>query len=116
MLIFNPKRIFSLRSVANPNAFLRRIGFTSSIASRFLRAEQPLVNVHNLSKVCAALNCTPNDLFEWRPDKDAPLAEKHELRSLVRDGAPPPIAEMIKDLPVEKLADLQTMIDELRNS
>lgn len=115
MLIFNPRRMFGLRGIERPNNFLVRNGFTSMIASRLLAAGLANIKVSNMGRLCELLNCTPNDLFDWRPSADAALPDNHALKALVRNEARP-LADLLKDLPAEKLADLHLMIDELRKS
>ena len=113
MLIFNPRRIFGLRGIERPNNFLVKNGFTAMIASRLLANGVTNVKVSNVGKLCELLNCTPNDLFDWKATNGMVLPENHALNALVREEAQP-LTEMLKDIPAEKLADLQAMIDELR--
>ena len=113
MLIFNPKRIFGLRGIERPNNFLVRNGFTAMIASRLLANGLPHVKVGNVGRLCELLNCTPNDLFDWKPAANTTLPENHALKTLVRED-PVHLTELLKDIPAEKLADLHAMIDELR--
>jgi hypothetical protein len=44
------------------------------------------------------------------------VPENHPLRTLTKDKTPPPISELVKDLPVEKLSRLESMINELKNA
>jgi hypothetical protein len=83
------------------------------VASRLLSYGLPNVNINNIGKLCVAMNCTPNDLFDWRPETSAPLSENHALKALIREDAVN-LAELLKDIPAEKLGDLHAMIDELR--
>ena len=83
------------------------------VASRLLSYGLPNVNINNIGRLCVAMNCTPNDLFDWKPETSTPLSENHALQALVRDD-PVDLAELLKDIPAEKLADLHAMIDELR--
>ncbi|HUR98703.1 MAG TPA: helix-turn-helix domain-containing protein [Pyrinomonadaceae bacterium] len=115
MLIFNPLRIFSLRGIDRPNKFLVNNGFTSMIASRLLTYGLPNVKVSSVGRLCRLLNCTPNDLFDWKPDASDPIPAKHPLQSLVRqESSAAHITELLKDIPLEKLPDLHAMIEELR--
>jgi hypothetical protein len=113
MLIFNPRRIFGLRGIERPNNFLVRNGFTSMIASRLLAHGASHVKVSNISRLCRLLNCSPNDLFDWKPEVSDPLPQNHPLQALVRQESAN-ITDLLKDIPLEKLPDLHAMIDELR--
>lgn len=116
MLIYNLRRIFTLRGIDKPHTFLVKNGFSPSTASNMLAYYPVVFKVKSLEKLCIALNCTPNDLFEWKPSENSDIAENHPLRSLVKEKAPPPIAQMVKDLPVEKLSELEAIINGLKNA
>jgi hypothetical protein len=112
MLTFNPRRIFRLRGIERPNNFLVKNGFTPMIASRLL-APLSNVKVSSIGRLCELLNCTPNDLFDWKAASNSPLSENHALETLVRQDTVH-LTELLKDIPAEKLADLHAMIEEFR--
>jgi DNA-binding Xre family transcriptional regulator len=114
MLFINLKRLFELRGIDKPYTFLRKNGFVAQTASSWSRGEVGYIRPKQLEKLCVALNCTPNDLFEWRADPKTVLPDTHALRTIIRDPAPKPISDMIRDVPVEKLAQLSEMIEDLK--
>lgn len=114
MLIFNPNRMFKLRGIDKPYSFLVKNGFGSTTASDIVNIRKPLVRTEYLETICYLLNCTPNDLYEWKPDNHRAVPENHPLRTLQKEEIPP-MFEVLKDLPIEKLADVQDFIRELRN-
>lgn len=115
MLIYNLQRVLALRGIDKPHAFLVKNGFAASTASNMLSFYPVVFKVKALEKLCIALNCTPNDLFEWRPSENSVIPENHSLKTLVKEKASP-IAEMVKDLPVEKLNRLEAIINDLKNA
>jgi hypothetical protein len=62
------------------------------------------------------MNCTPNDLFDWYEDSKVKLPENHPLRALERTEKIKNIRELLHDLPVEKLSQVEGLINELKNS
>src|SRR5690606_26595516 len=104
MLIYNLRRILALRGIDKPHAFLVKNGFAPSTASNMLAYYPIVFKVKSLEKLCVALRCTPNDLFEWRETEKSSVPENHPLQTLVREKVKP-IAEMVKDLPLEKLTE-----------
>lgn len=116
MLTFNPRRVFKLRNIERPSSFLVKNGFSAMAASRLLAAASPMVKIKHLESLCLLLNCTLDDLFEWKPDRDAAVPDNHPLRALSGRETPRAISDLVKDLPIKKLADLESMIDELRSS
>ena len=115
MMIFNPNRIFAMRGIDKPYSFLVKNGFGSSTASDLVNIKKPLVRTEYLERLCLLLNCTPNDLYEWKPDSGTSIAENHPLRALQKAEMPPPMSELIKDIPVEKLSEVQNLLLGLKN-
>lgn len=115
MLIFNPRRIFALRGVEKPSGFLAKNGFTAPTATKFLQAKGSMINISYLQKICLMMNCTPNDLFEWKPDATNKIEEDHALNSLRRAETVANIRELLKDLPVEKLSQVESLLVDLKN-
>lgn len=112
MLIFNPSRVMTLRGIENKIGFLVENGFVRATAVNIINGWTGLVKIEHLEKLCALLNCTPNDLFEWRAtDKSLQLSEKHQLKNLQRTAAPS-LKEMIRDVPLEKLNEITALLNE----
>ncbi len=114
MLKFNPKRILGLRGIGKPVGFLVRMGFDYPQASRFLKAASPSVKIKHIEQLCIALNCTPNDLFEWKSDGEKILADGHSLNVLNRGEGTKNLQEMVKDVPSDKLALIEDLLDALK--
>lgn len=114
MLIFNPKRIFAMRGIEKPSGFLARIGFSYPTATKFLKLESSLVKIKNIERLCIALNCTPNDLFEWQNDGKVNLPENHSLNALHKGEAPKNLQQLIKDVPADKLTQIESLLNELK--
>jgi DNA-binding Xre family transcriptional regulator len=116
MLRYNIKRVLVLRGVERPHSFLMKNGFASQTARNFVTRNVVHIKPAQIEKLCLLLHCTPNDLYEWRPDANTAVAENHPLRELKRDTPAQSFREMVKDLPVEKMRELETIINELKNA
>jgi DNA-binding Xre family transcriptional regulator len=116
MLVFNPKRIFALRGVEKPTSFLVKQGIAPSTAIKFMKAHSSMFKVSYVEMICIGMNCTPNDLFDWYEDSKVKLPENHPLRALERTEKIKNIRELLHDLPVEKLSQVEGLINELKNS
>ena len=72
MIIFNidvmlAKRKMSVTELSN------RVGITMANISILKNGKAKAVRVETLNKICAALDCQPGDILEYRPDpQDAP--------------------------------------------
>lgn len=114
MLIFNPRRALSLRGIANPHKFLAANGFINTTASNLLNGKSSFIKPEHLEKMCILLNCTPNDLFDWKPDKKNAVAENHPLNTMIRAETAHDIAEMVKELPLDQFDKVAALLKELK--
>ena len=55
-----------------------------------------------IETLCLALNCTPNDMYEWKPKKV--VAKDHALNKLNKDRLKH-FNELMSSLPFEKLLE-----------
>jgi len=115
MLYFNIRRLMDLRGIERPYKFLTKNGFASQTASNLANNLIGRITPKQMEKICLLLNCTPNDLFDWREDENMSVSESHALRSLIKEKTPS-FTQMVKDLPVEKLSELEAVINEMKNA
>lgn len=107
------RRVFALRGIDKPHTFLVKNGFAASTASNMLAYYPIVFKVKTLEKLCIALNCTPNDLFEWRDGKDDNLPDEHALNGL-RKEAVRNFTEIVKNLPLEKMSEVESFLEGLK--
>jgi len=111
MLTLDLQRLMELREIQNPRGFLVKAGFTYHAAGRLLKSE--LAELRYIEKLCVALNCTPDDLFGWVPDKGMRHAKGHALEKLAGRKRKGSIVPKLKNLPEDKLEQLHQFIDKL---
>lgn len=105
MLKLNLVRALQLRGVKSHARFLHELGFAASSVRGLLNDTFWQIKYEHLEKLCVALNCTPNDLFEWQPDASQQIAPTHSLNKLKKKN----LAQMLNDIPLEnfeRVADL----------
>lgn len=115
MLIFNPKRMFKMRGIGRPWAALVKAGLSGGTATKILNYYNTRMTVEHVERMCVLLNCTPNDLFEWRSKPNETLTEDHALNSMKREGSPEDLSELIKKIPIDKLSQLDEFVRGLQN-
>ncbi|MFA6598617.1 MAG: helix-turn-helix transcriptional regulator [Ignavibacteriaceae bacterium] len=113
MLTYNLKKHFKLRGITSPTRFLMEIGFTKQIAYNIARNNFTGLSPKHLEKLCLSLNCTPNDLMEWEPDKQIAQPEKFSLNKL-RPAQFGDLWNFAKDVPYEKMGELIAQIEEAK--
>jgi DNA-binding Xre family transcriptional regulator len=109
MLVFNLSRIMALRGVNQRFGFLVNRGFHRTIANNLANDRALNIKLAHMEKLCRLLNCTPNDLFEWKPDQNETLGETHALHALKREKTAPRISPIMKEIPLEKLDRIEDL-------
>jgi DNA-binding Xre family transcriptional regulator len=104
MIYLNITRILRLRGIDNHYHFLVKLGFAGSSARKMMDGTLE-IKLEQLEKLCVALNCTPNDLLEWRPDASQAVAETHSLNSLKR-SADRDLPKLLREIPVDKFEQI----------
>ncbi len=105
MLNFNPGRVLALRGIENPAAFMCKQGINRQTVNNLLKQQTSVVKIEHIEMLCRLLNCTPNDLFEWRGGANA-LPESHSLNNLRRNQTAQSIKEKVIDVPLEEMEKL----------
>lgn len=118
MLTLNLSNIFKARNITKPYAFLIKAGISHNLATRLVNHKVESMQFRHIELLCLLLNCEPNDLFHWIPDKSVMISEKHSLHKLKK--APfndniSAIAQLsFKQLQVlsEKIEEIKSTVDE----
>ena len=99
MLHLKLKELIEKKGQMKANKFLvKSLNISTSVAVNLLNGTQTNIQLKTISKICAALNCTPNDLFYWN-NTQTPIDDNHVLRTELT-------------LP-EKLSNWQTILNTL---
>ena len=109
MLYFNFFKLFKARNIKTPRKFLRENGLTENQAQRLLTIHTRALRLDTIEKICLALNCTPNDLLEWKPasaNLDFPETALHSLKP--KDTID--FTKIAADIPLEKLPELKSLV------
>lgn len=113
MLIFKPQKMFERRGIDKPHAALVKAGISPATATKLLGFYNVRLTIDHLERICRLLNCTPNDLFEWKPDKNEAANDNLALNALRRDHSAQNFGEIVKNIPVEKLNQIEKILREL---
>lgn len=113
MLIFKPQKMFDRRGIDTPHRALVKAGISPATATKILGSYNVRLTIDHVELICRLLNCTPNDLFEWKPDKNDVNVENLALNALRRDDSAKNFSEIVKDIPIEKLNEIEKILREL---
>ena len=113
MLYLNVKRVMRLRSIENPYKLLLDLGFAPATARNFLGNSVLRIKFEHLQRLCLTLNCTPNDLIEWKPSEKHVNAESQSLSKLNRSGEKD-ISKLLGELPIDKFEQIIDVLQDLK--
>ena len=99
-----------------PLKLLVHNGFTYHTAHRLLHNNIDSISFPHLEQLCILLNCTINDLFVWSKNKDSMVADTHPINKLSAQPSTINISQTLLQLPYDKIAQLEKLVNELRNS
>jgi DNA-binding Xre family transcriptional regulator len=114
MLTFNIRRVFALRGIPNPHTQLVKLGLSSATAWNLLDNKVSSIRSKHLEAICEYLKCEPNDLYEWRPDRETLAPDEHPLKRLRRSDEASDYSKLIRNLPLDKIDQARSMLEELQ--
>lgn len=82
MLTLNIIPILKARGIEKPYSYLVQSGFTPYTATTIVNKDKKAIRLNHIEKLCVLLNCTPNDILQWTPDKKTNPGNQHPLLSL----------------------------------
>lgn len=115
MLKLDLVRIFAVRGVKDPFKTLRKLGISHGTAWNLLSGRVKSISYRHMELICERLNCTPNDLYSWKPNRDAVDVERHPLKGLMRDDNAADIGSILNEVPLDKLNEARDMLASLKN-
>ena len=111
MLRLNLQPIFNARGIDKPYTFLVKAGFAAHSATVIVNGNLREIKLNNIELLCESLNCEPNDLFLWVPDKGKMVSDKHPLNNL-RNQLSDEENFTLRDLPYKQLKELSSKLTE----
>ena len=110
MLYLNFVRIFKIKGIARPFSYLCKNGYSTSYATKLTNNRVKEINLTRLEKFCHDFNCTPNDIFDYRPYAGDNIPDNHALHSLTKNEISNEIMGKINALSAEKIQQIHDII------
>jgi len=108
MLRFKLKEVLNIRGYMNAHKWLMTIGgMNPASATKILNGKQNSLKLEHISRICANLDCAPNDILYWEDTKKYNLAPTHSLHTQLKP--PPNISDwetLLKNMTPEQVAEL----------
>ena len=102
MLIFNLGPIFKARGIERPYSFLVKSGISHTSAINILNSQTRSFKLEHVEILCNVLNCEPNDLLAWIPNKNQQNTENSPLNKLKQTTTGVSIQETIAAMPYKE--------------
>ena len=113
MLEFSIQKVCKARGIEKSYKFLIKNGFLPATATKLSKGNVEYLRLEYIERICALLNCSPNDLFEWTPDNLDDNHQNHPLFS-IRKSEKIDLVETIKTLPMNKLKEIEVLISSIK--
>jgi len=94
---------------------LVKLGISRPTAWNLLDNKVNSIQGKHLEKICEYLRCEPNDLYEWKPNRDTVNVAEHPLKGLLRDDKATAFREMLRNIPLDKIDQIEAMLSGLQN-
>ena len=99
-----------MKGIARPFSYFLSLGYSGNMATRMANNRVGQMNLAMLEKICRDLNCTPNDLIDFKPSTNSALPKDHALHSLTKTEITNEVFEKINTLPLEKIQQIHDVI------
>ena len=117
MLYFNLTHRFKALNITHRVKHLMSFGFSDGCARHYIDYRVQRISLSRLEELCAAFNCTPNDLLNWKDTGSVNSKYTDGLRKLIpKNTGNFPVAELMKfsEDDREKLYDIIRNWDEIK--
>ena len=104
-IVLHLEPLFKTRNISTPLTFLLKNGISNTSAQKMINGKSVQINYKQLTNLCLAFNCAPNDLFAVR---NMMLADNHALTVLTKTEDEPlqSLEEWTKGKSVQELKEL----------
>jgi len=112
MISYNFDRIFKARGVERPFTYLQQAGFSDNFATKIKNNKIAVLRLKELEKLCILLRCTPNDFYEWVPEKNINVDKEHPITKIRKSDKVIDLTKTLHSIPLDKLDDIEQLIKE----
>lgn len=104
MITLYIKEMLKLKNLKPTASTLVKMGMTWITANNMLNNQAKSISFENLEKICIGLNCTPNELFNFIPDKKG-LGPDYVLHEIKKQVSPLSLQDVLQRMPMKELIE-----------
>lgn len=86
------------------------LGYSGTFATKMAHNEVSQMTLPMLERICRDLNCTPNDILDFRVYENDTIPEDHALHSIKKMVVTNELFEKINTLSVDKIQQIHDII------
>lgn len=109
-LKWNWKKLFKARGIEEPVKWMVKMDISRSVATRIAANQVDMISQKNLTKLCKALNCTPNDAQEYEPTEAEVEKGELALLELAKGRNKPDEANLLRRLTYKELKEFAKIL------
>ena len=110
MLKWNWKKLFKARGIDRPIPWLKKLLISRDVAYRIAHNKCDKISLKTLTKVCRALNCTPDDALEFVPTESDKKSPNLGMLALVPNEKWEDAADLLRGLNAKQLKEIAKTI------
>jgi DNA-binding Xre family transcriptional regulator len=112
MLKFSFDRIFKAKGIDKPYSYLTKIGFSENFATKVKNDKIKSIGLKQLERFCINFRCTPNELFDWHPDKDLFIDADHPLHTITKSERVIDMMNILHSLELDEIGEIEGVIND----
>ena len=110
MLKWNWKKLFKARGIEEPVKWMVKMGISRGVATRIAENRVDMISRKNLTILCKALNCTPDDALEYEPTEAEKEKGELALLALGKSKNKPDEANLLRRLTYKDLREFAKLL------
>ena len=103
MITLNIAQLCAVRGIKFPLKSLRKAGISTKVASEYLNnPTKHQFTLKHIEILCKLLNCTPNNIFSWQPNKVEDDVPTNPLQK-IKQHTLPNMLQHINNMSIEEI-------------
>lgn len=95
--------------------FISQFDINYRTAEKLLNGKAKTIKIETIYKLCAVLRCTPNDLFDIKPEAEQELGAKHPLLELKKQPISQSAIDLLSTFSPKDLDNIGRLIQDYKN-
>ncbi|WP_276978870.1 helix-turn-helix transcriptional regulator, partial [Flavobacterium filum] len=99
MITLYIKEMLRYKNLKPTASTLAKMGISWITANNMLSNKAKSITFDHVEKLCIGLNCTPNELFNYKPDKKG-VGPDYVIHEIKKEGTPLALQDVLQRMPM----------------